>query len=78
MTRVAEVRAHRAAMEAPPPLPAVTQAEPYLRRLVIPDRGQRLVVPTDEIVWIEAETLGSLSPALRAIRIEPTEALRNQ
>src|SRR5262245_26852570 len=55
-TRVAEVRALRAAMEAPPPLPAATQAEPYLRRLVIPDRGQRLIVPVDDIVWIEGET----------------------
>lgn len=55
-TRLAEVRALRAAMEAPPPLPGPTRAEPYLRRLVIPDRGQRLVVPVDEIVWIEGET----------------------
>jgi two-component system, LytTR family, response regulator len=55
-TRVAEVRALRAATEAPPPLPGATQTEPYLRRLVIPDRGQRLVVPVDDIVWIEGET----------------------
>jgi two-component system LytT family response regulator len=56
VTRVAEVRALRAAMETPPPLPGATQAEPYLRRLVIPDRGQRFVVPVDDIVWIEGET----------------------
>ena len=55
-TRVAEVRALRAAMEAPPPLPAATPAEPYLRRVVVPDRGQRLIVPVDDIVWIEGET----------------------
>jgi two-component system, LytTR family, response regulator len=55
-TRVAEVRALRAATETPPPLPAPTPAEPYLRRIVIPERGQRLVVPVEEITWIEGET----------------------
>lgn len=55
-TRVAEVRALRAATETAPPLPAPTAAEPYLRQLVIPERGQRLVVPVDEITWIEGET----------------------
>ena len=55
-TRVAEVRALRAVTEMPPPLPAATTAEPYLRQLVIPDRGQRIVVPVADIIWIEGET----------------------
>ena len=55
-TRVAEVRALRVVMELPPPLPVPTPSEPYLHHVVIPDRGQRSVVPVDEIVWIEGET----------------------
>ena len=55
-TRVAEVRALRAATEIAPPLPAGTAAQPYLRQLVIPERGQRTVVPVEDIVWIEGET----------------------
>ena len=55
-TRVAEVRALRAATEIAPPLPAPTPAEPYLRQIVIPERDQRLVVPVDEITWIQGES----------------------
>jgi DNA-binding LytR/AlgR family response regulator len=55
-TRVAEVRALRVVMEMPPPLPGPTLSEPYLRQLVIPERGQRIVVRVDDIVWIEGET----------------------
>jgi two-component system LytT family response regulator len=54
-TRVAEVRALRASLEAPAPLPGAPAA-PYLRQIVIPDRGVRLVVPVDEVEWIEGET----------------------
>lgn len=55
-TRVAEVRALRAATELAPPLPTATTAQPYLRQLVIPERGQRTVVPVEDIIWIEGET----------------------
>ena len=55
-TRVAEVRALRAATDLAPPLPRGTTTQPYLRQLVIPDRGQRTVVAVEDIVWIEGET----------------------
>jgi DNA-binding LytR/AlgR family response regulator len=55
-TRVAEARALRAATALGPPLPAPTTAQPYLRQLVIPERGQRTVVPAEDIIWIEGET----------------------
>jgi two-component system LytT family response regulator len=55
-TRVAEVRALRLVMELPPPLPGPTSSEPYLRHLVIPERGLRTVVRVEDIVWIEGET----------------------
>jgi two-component system LytT family response regulator len=51
--RVAEARALRAGLDAEP-----QAAEPgqYLQQLVIPDRGRQLVVPADEIEWIEGDT----------------------
>jgi two-component system LytT family response regulator len=55
-TRVAEVRALHAATALAPPLPAATSAQPHLRQLVIPERGQRTVVPVEDIIWIEGET----------------------
>ncbi|HEY5063167.1 MAG TPA: LytTR family DNA-binding domain-containing protein [Gemmatimonadaceae bacterium] len=52
--RVAEARANRAALGArQPPLDT---AERYLRQIVIPDRGRHLVVPVDEIEWIQGDT----------------------
>lgn len=54
-TRVAEVRALRAMLEPPPTL-APTPAAPYVRQIVIPERGVRRVVPVHEIEWIEGET----------------------
>ena len=55
-TRVAEVRALRASLDTPPAVPAATPDVPYLRQLIIPDRGARIVVPVSEIEWIEGET----------------------
>jgi two-component system LytT family response regulator len=55
--RIAEARALRAELEAPS---ADAGAEPslttYLQQLVIPERGRQLVVPVDEIQWIEGDT----------------------
>ena len=52
--RVADARANRAALGARAgPLDA---AEGYLRQIVIPDRGKHLVVPVNEIEWIEGDT----------------------
>ena len=55
-TRVAEVRALRAALETPPSVPYAAADVPYLRHLIIPDRGVRTVVPAGDIEWIEGET----------------------
>jgi two-component system LytT family response regulator len=51
--RVAEARALRAGLEAEPPPIAAGR---YVQQLVIPDRGRRLVVPVDEVEWIEGDT----------------------
>lgn len=51
--RVAESRALRAELESPP---AEERNERYLRQLVIPERGRRLVIPVDDIEWIEGDT----------------------
>jgi two-component system LytT family response regulator len=51
--RVAEARALRASLEdTNEPEPPVT----YLRQIVIPERGRRLIVPVDAIEWIEGDT----------------------
>ena len=55
-TRVAEVRALRAAAEAAAPLGPRAADQPHLRQLVIPERGQRTVVPVEDVIWIEGET----------------------
>ena len=55
-TRVAEVRALRMALDVPPVMPADTPEAPYLRHLIIPERGTRTVVPVSDIEWIEGET----------------------
>jgi two-component system LytT family response regulator len=53
--RVAEARTVRASLDAP------SAAEPaaaprHLQQLVIPERGRQLIVPIDEIEWIEGDT----------------------
>lgn len=53
--RVAEVTALRATLEPAPPLPTPTSS-PYLERLVIVERGVRVVIPVEEIEWIQGET----------------------
>ncbi len=57
LTRVAEVRALAAELERGEDL-AAPPKEPgrYLRQLVVPDRGARVVIPVDDIEWIEGET----------------------
>ena len=52
--RVAEKRAHRGELEreVTPPYDAAT----YLRFVVIPERGRRVVVPIEEIDWFEGDT----------------------
>ncbi|MDB4874816.1 MAG: response regulator receiver [Gemmatimonadetes bacterium] len=51
--RIAEARALRAGLDAEPPPVAAGR---YVQQLVIPDRGRRLVVPVDEVEWIEGDT----------------------
>ena len=53
MRRVAEARALRADLESPPD---DAKGGRHLNQLVIPERGRRLVVPVDEIEWIEGDT----------------------
>jgi two-component system LytT family response regulator len=50
--RIAEVRAATAKLETAD----VSPVERYLERLVIPERGRRVVVPVPEIDWIEGDT----------------------
>jgi two-component system LytT family response regulator len=59
--RVAEARALRADLDAPRESPRESPHESprdgeYLRQLVIPERGGRLVVPVSDIEWIEGDT----------------------
>jgi two-component system LytT family response regulator len=53
--RIAEARALRAELE--PPV-ALSPSEPqrFLRHLVIPERSKDLVIPVDEIEWLEGDT----------------------
>jgi two-component system LytT family response regulator len=51
--RIAESRALRAELESTPQAPSTAA---YLRQLVIRERGRQLVVPVDEIEWIEGDT----------------------
>lgn len=53
--RVAEVNALRASAE-PTGIVARQKGEPYLRQLVLAERGLRLVIPVDEVEWIQGET----------------------
>ena len=50
--RVAESRALRAELEPPP----AVAASRHVDHLVIPERGRMLIVPADEIEWIEGDT----------------------
>lgn len=52
--RVAEKRAHRGELERDEPSP--DDAATYLRFVVIPERGRRVVVPIEEIDWFEGDT----------------------
>lgn len=51
--RIAESRALRNELESPPPPDATRR---YARQLVIPERDRQLVIPVDEIEWIEGDT----------------------
>jgi DNA-binding LytR/AlgR family response regulator len=54
MRRVAEKRAHRGELERESPTP--DHAATYFRFVVFPERGQRVVVPIDEVDWFEGDT----------------------
>jgi two-component system LytT family response regulator len=51
--RIAESRALRNDLESPPPPDATRR---YARQLVIPERDRHLVIPVEEIEWIEGDT----------------------
>jgi two-component system, LytTR family, response regulator len=51
--RIAEARALRAALDEPGDADAFTKV---LQHLIIPERGRRLVVPVDDVDWIEGDT----------------------
>ena len=52
--RVADARALRATLDTAPD----SRDEPprFLQQIIIPERGRQLVVPVDEIEWIEGDT----------------------
>lgn len=52
--RIAEKRSHRGELEREDPAPV--DAASYLRSVVIPERGRRVVVPIEEIDWFEGDT----------------------
>ena len=52
--RVAEKRAHRGELERE--IPAPNNTATYLRFVVIPERGKRVVVPIEEVDWFEGDT----------------------
>jgi two-component system LytT family response regulator len=52
--RIAQSRAMRNELESPPPPTDSTRR--YARQLVIPERDRQLVIPVDEIEWIEGDT----------------------
>lgn len=52
--RVAETRALRNELQAMPQRPDATKA--YLQHLVIPERDRQLVIPVDDVEWIEGDT----------------------
>lgn len=52
--RIAQARALEATLD---PSSALPESEPhYLQQLIIPERGRQLVVPVEEIDWIEGDT----------------------
>lgn len=51
--RIAEQRALRATLEVAPDAPPATG---WLQRIIIPERGTRLIVPVADVEWIEGET----------------------
>lgn len=53
--RVAEVSALRASLEPSPPIEPRSPTR-HLERLVIAERGVRVVIPVEDIEWIEGET----------------------
>jgi two-component system LytT family response regulator len=59
VARIAEVRALRTVLATEPVEPlvsALNREGTWLQRLIIPERGVRLVVPVHDIEWIEGET----------------------
>jgi two-component system LytT family response regulator len=54
MRRVAEKRGHRGELDREAAAPV--ESVPYLRYVVIPERGKRVVVPIEEIDWFEGDT----------------------
>jgi len=55
VSRVNERRAARESLEQSPPLPVATGSR-YLQQLVIPARGSQVVIPIDDVEWIEGDT----------------------
>jgi two-component system LytT family response regulator len=53
MRRVAEARALRADLRQ---TPSMRTGSEYLRQILIPERDRQLIVPVDDIDWIEGET----------------------
>jgi two-component system, LytTR family, response regulator len=52
--RIAEKRAHRGELDRTEDTPVESAA--YLRYVVIPERGKRVVVPIEEVEWFEGDT----------------------
>jgi two-component system LytT family response regulator len=52
--RIAEARALRASLDAAPESPEA--APRFLQQIIIPERGRRLVIPVDDVEWIEGDT----------------------
>ena len=52
--RIAEKRAHRGELDRAGDVPI--ESAPYLRYVVIPERGKRIVVPVEEVDWFEGDT----------------------
>ncbi|MEP6506807.1 MAG: LytTR family DNA-binding domain-containing protein [Gemmatimonadales bacterium] len=55
ISRVNERRAAREALEHSP-LARVSKGSQYLQQFVIPERGTQIVIPIDDVEWIEGDT----------------------
>jgi two-component system LytT family response regulator len=50
--RINEARSLRASLE----VPGESTTPGYLKQIVIPERGRQLIIPIDDVEWIEADT----------------------